>query len=59
MSKTDDELTEGAYLKGFEWDRDENYSSLLIHTKMNADVVPNAGKRKKSRSGSVAEAVPE
>lgn len=43
--KDDDELEE-PYLAGFEWDKEESYSSFLIHLKKEASAAPKKSKKK-------------
>ena len=48
LSQADDELEE-PYLKGFEWDPEESWTRLKVHTQREG--LPAAGKKSKKKGG--------
>ncbi|EAQ84855.1 hypothetical protein CHGG_08869 [Chaetomium globosum CBS 148.51] len=46
--RADDEL-ELPYLKGFEWDKEESWTRLIVHLRKDAGQAPTTGKKKKGK----------
>ncbi|CAP66492.1 uncharacterized protein PODANS_4_3430 [Podospora anserina S mat+] len=46
--RADDELDE-PYLKGFEWDKEESWTKLIVHLSKDAGVAPGGGSKKKKK----------
>lgn len=46
--KSDDEL-DNPYLKGFEWDKEESWTRLVVHLQKDAGLPAGGGKKKKSK----------
>jgi hypothetical protein len=50
MSQADDELDQ-PYLKGFEWDKEESWTRLIVHLQKDAPAVSHSSKKKKNKGG--------
>lgn len=48
--QADDELDE-PYLKGFEWDKEESWTRLIVHLQKSAPAPVSSGKKKKNKGG--------
>jgi len=48
--RADDEL-ELPYLAGFEWDKEESWTRLIVHLQRDPGVAPSGGKKKKNKGG--------
>jgi len=48
--KADDEL-EDPYLRGFEWDKEESWTRLIVHQTKTGNPNPSAGGKKKGKKG--------
>lgn len=48
--QADDEL-ENPYLKGFEWDKDESWTRLIVHLQKQSSGTGNISKKKKKNHG--------
>ena len=46
--QADDELTD-PYLLGFEWDKEESWTRLVVHLSKNPTVAPQTGKKGKKK----------
>ncbi|ORY58407.1 uncharacterized protein BCR38DRAFT_489334 [Pseudomassariella vexata] len=48
--RADDELDQ-PYLAGFEWDKEESWTRLIVHLQKEPGVAPTSGKKKKNKHG--------
>lgn len=49
QSKDDDELGDKPYLAGFEWDKEESWTSLIVHQKKENTAQQSSKKSKKKK----------
>ena len=49
-AQADDEL-DLQYLAGFEWDKEESWTRLVVHLRKDAGQAPTSSKKKKNKGG--------